>query len=71
MKKAIKQIETGLNKIAISFLWLIVPWIVLAILYAIISSFTDETYDNCMKKCVLPDKSNYNECSLSTCDFPI
>lgn len=34
-------------------------------------SYADGTYEKCMEKCVLPDKSNEAECSLSTCDFPI
>ena len=35
------------------------------------SSYSDGTYDECMKKCVLPDGSNYKQCSLDTCDFPL
>jgi len=32
---------------------------------------SDHMYEECMERCVLPDKSNYVECANSTCDFPI
>lgn len=53
---------------------IIIPMIYFGIFMAVFmvfSSYNDGTYDKCMKECVLPDESNYNECSLSTCDFPI
>ena len=34
-------------------------------------SYSDGTYDECMQKCVLADGSNYEQCSLDTCDFPL
>ena len=40
-------------------------------LIVFLGSYSDGTYDECMKKCVLPDGSNYKQCSLDTCDFPL
>ena len=71
MAKIVKQIQTGLNKVVIGFLWTVVSWIVLGMLIIAIIEFTDDTYENCMKKCVLPDNSNYSDCIHNTCDFPI
>ena len=53
---------------------IIIPMIYFGIFMAVFmafSSYNNGSYDKCMKECVLPDESNYNECSLSTCDFPI
>ena len=45
-------------------------WILLALLSLYIYNDNKAT-DECMKECVLPDNSNYENCRDSTCDFPI
>ena len=40
-------------------------------IYFFFSSYISGGYDECMEWCVAEDLSNYSECSLSTCDFPI
>ena len=53
---------------------IIIPMIYFGIFMAVFmvfNSYNDGSYDRCMKECVLPDKSNYDECTYSICDFPI
>ncbi|MBR1825206.1 MAG: hypothetical protein IJ770_01305 [Alphaproteobacteria bacterium] len=45
----------------------IILWIVLA-LFSIHSYNNNKEYENCMEKCVLPDKSNIQECAFNYCD---
>ncbi|MBE6450937.1 MAG: hypothetical protein E7016_03110 [Alphaproteobacteria bacterium] len=40
-------------------------------LFCFVGSYADGSYDECMEWCVTKDLSNYNDCALSTCDFPI
>ena len=52
----------------------VVPMMMLfwgTLLYCFYGSYADGSYDECMEMCVAEDLSNYNECSSSTCDFPI
>ena len=44
---------------------------VLATCFMFLNSYVDGSYDECMEECVNEDQSNYNECTFSTCDFPI
>ena len=44
---------------------------IIKLLLALFGSYGDGSYYRCMEECVNEDQSNYNECSLSTCDFPI
>ena len=70
--KTAKKIVEILYKIAICLVIGIVAFFIMGLIASFfIGSYADGTYDKCMKECVLPDKSNYNECSLSTCDFPL
>ena len=39
--------------------------------FGFFGSYGDGSYDRCMEQCVAEDLSNYNECTFSTCDFPI
>ena len=53
---------------------IVVPLILIlitSILFCLVGSYADGSYDECMETCVAKDLSNYSECSLSTCDFPI
>ena len=45
-------------------------WIFLALVSLYIYNDNKAT-DECMKECVLPDNSNYDDCRANTCDFPI
>lgn len=44
---------------------------IIALLSALLGSYGNGSYDECMEKCVNEDQSNFNECTFSTCDFPI
>lgn len=60
--------------ISVIFFILIPVFLMIAfggILFSFVGSYADGSYDRCMAECVLPDESNYSECSLSVCDFPI
>lgn len=55
------------NKYVVSNLCL---WLFIALITVFIYN-SNKSEEECMKLCVLPDKSNYSECSLNTCDFLI
>lgn len=57
--------------ISLIIIGICVTMIFAGVLFSFVGSYADGSYDRCMKECVLPDKSNYSECSLSVCDFPI
>jgi len=59
--------------IATAKLWKIVKAVVLLICLFIflLIVLDDGAYDRCMKECVKEDRSNYDECTFDTCDFPI
>ena len=42
-----------------------------SIVFCFVSSYADGSYDECMESCVAEDLSNYADCSLNTCDFPL
>ncbi len=49
----------------------IIMCVIILIFLAAFIFLDDGAYDRCMERCVNEDQSNYSECSLSTCDFPI
>ena len=42
-----------------------------SIVFCFLNSYYDGSYDECMESCVVEDLSNYDECLLNTCDFPL
>ena len=42
-----------------------------SIIFCFVDSYADGSYDECMERCVAEDLSNYADCGLNTCDFPI
>lgn len=42
-----------------------------SIVFCFVGSYADGSYDECMESCVAEDLSNYADCSLNTCDFPL
>ena len=42
-----------------------------SIVFCFVSSYADGSYDECMERCVAEDLSNYADCELNTCDFPL
>ena len=72
MAEKIRKITEIIYKIAIYWCIGIVSFFILMLIaFFFTGSYADGTYDKCMERCVLPDKSNYDECTFSTCDFPI
>lgn len=53
------------------FIYISIPLGIICTVFACINSYTTGGYDECMQQCVNEDQSNFQECSLSTCDFPI
>lgn len=43
-------------------------WVILALL-SLYVHYSNVQEEECMKKCVLPDNSNAQECAFDTCDF--
>ena len=43
-------------------------WIILALLFLYVHNLNVRE-EACMKECVLPDNSNFQECAFDTCDF--
>lgn len=42
-----------------------------SIVFCFVGSYADGSYDECMESCVAEDLSNYADCALNTCDFPL
>ena len=57
--------------VAIIFLCPLLCFGAVVTFYISLSSYVNGGYDECMEWCVSEDQSNYNECTFSTCDFPI
>lgn len=53
--------------IAIPFMLILLS----SIIFCFVGSYADGSYDECMESCVAEDLSNYADCGLNTCDFPL
>ena len=49
----------------------IIPLTIMTFVMGFFSSYANGSYDRCMEECVNEDKSNYDECAFSICDFCI
>ena len=57
--------------VAFFFIWPLIGLFAVTFFFGFFGSYGDGSYDECMEMCVNEDQSNFDECTFSTCDFPI